>query len=494
MFITSKDSKVKRASRAGKKSKKSGKMDQQSQESTLEEIDYLKTLQHDSDHDEELEETDNYPRDFEDNYLPAYEDEQPSESRQRTRQDNARVSEADSRPKTHRDDARVSEADEDKAQSVSNKKRKSQEPITGITPRFSLTQAEQAQVSSKPSNNHTIFTPSTSPSPDFVRADTQSVSSTNAYQGEFVSDNDNTILNRDLGRHGEVTGDGVVNTENSISYLERLIRVKSVADNKQKLTRGLEIIRSQETISLTDPDFLALNLNDTQLEEVVLLYESDPQPVKLSGSSMLLTQDIKRLSKGYTESNAVEFVQWVRSTDSGLKVNQLVDDHAKFTLDSKFKSMAHRFGCLPEYFTGWYENWTLNKLATWVEKLYGNVEITTLTEEVTRFQFNFRSKGMDLANPKSRPSEDATFQKLNEILIKYPGPEFSTPKVQTELVRILKEKVKHTLFRQDMSNNALPTSTAQEFILSLMSVREKIREDFEGAKRYNNQMLIQQYL
>ena len=176
MFITSKDSKVKRASRAGKKSKKSGKMDQQSQESTLEEIDYLKLIQHDSDRDEELEETDNYPRDFEDNYLPAYEDEQPSESRQRTRQDNARVSEADSRPKTHRDDARVSEADEDKTQSVSGKKRNRQEPITVITSRIRLTLDEQAKVTSKLSINLLIITPSTSPSPDFVTADTQSVS------------------------------------------------------------------------------------------------------------------------------------------------------------------------------------------------------------------------------------------------------------------------------------------------------------------------------
>jgi hypothetical protein len=224
------------------------------------------------------------------------------------------------------------------------------------------------------------------------------------------------------------------------------------------------------------------------MEEIVLLYESDPQPIKLGGSSMLLPQDIKRLSKGYTESNAVEFVQWVRSTDSGLKVNQLIDMHAKFTLDSKFKSMAHRFGCRPDYFTGWYENWTLTKLADWVEKLYGNVAMTTLTEELTGFRFNFKSKGMDLSNPKSRASEDATFQRLNEILIRYPGPEFRTSQAQTELVRILKDKVKHTIYSQDMSNNALPSSTAHEFIRSLMSVREKIREDFEGANRYYNQM------
>ena len=121
-------------------------------------------------------------------------------------------------------------------------------------------------------------------------------------------------------------------------------------------------------------------------------------------------------------------------------------------------------------------------------KLYGNVSITTLAEELTGFRFNFKSKGMDLSNQKSRPSEDATFQRLNEIILKYPGPEFRTPQVQSELVKILRDKVKHTIFSQDMTNNSLPSSTVHEFILSLMSVREKIRGDFEGANRYTNQM------
>ena len=84
MFITNKDNKVRKAaSKAVKRSKKSLKMDQQSQESTLEEIEYLKTRQVDSDHDDELEEADNYLRDLEDNYLSAGEDELPSESRPR---------------------------------------------------------------------------------------------------------------------------------------------------------------------------------------------------------------------------------------------------------------------------------------------------------------------------------------------------------------------------------------------------------------------------
>ncbi len=117
---------------------------------------------------------------------------------------------------------------------------------------------------------------------------------------------------------------------------------------------------------------------------------------------MLLTQDIKRLNRGYTEQHAVQFVQWVRNTDSGLSISQLVDQHAEFTLDWKLRSMAHRFDRTPEYFIGWYEKWSLTKLADWVDRLYGNVIITTLTEELDQFKFNFKAKKMDLADPNSR--------------------------------------------------------------------------------------------
>jgi hypothetical protein len=243
-----------------------------------------------------------------------------------------------------------------------------------------LSQAEKPQGPIYP-NPDLSLPPSTSPNSTFVGASTQSVSSAYAYQGDITRNSDDITLNLDLGRQGAVTDDGIT-SNTTISRLARLNRVKSVAENDQKLNRGLEIIQSQETISLHDPDFLALGLTEVQIDKIIDMYETDPQPKKLKESSMLLTQDIKRLTRGYTELNAVEFVQWVRSTDSGLLVNQLVDQHAKFTLECKFKSMAHRFGLLPDFCTGWYENWTLTKLADWVERLYGNVEITTLAEEL----------------------------------------------------------------------------------------------------------------
>ncbi len=83
---------------------------------------------------------------------------------------------------------------------------------------------------------------------------------------------------------------------------------------------------------------------------------------------------------------------------------------------------------------------------------------------------------------------EATFQSLNDILLKYPGPEHRTQKVQTAYVKILQDKVKNTIFSQDMATSPLPSSTVHEFILSLMSVREKIRGDIEGANRYNTAM------
>ena len=84
-----------------------------------------------------------------------------------------------------------------------------------------------------------------------------------------------------------------------ISRLKRLNHVKSVAVNKQKLSRALEILHSQENFSLLDPDFIAVGLENFQIDKVIEMYERDPLPVRLKESSMLLTQDIKRLNRRY---------------------------------------------------------------------------------------------------------------------------------------------------------------------------------------------------
>jgi hypothetical protein len=190
-----------------------------------------------------------------------------------------------------------------------------------------LSQAEQLQGQTNP--NPDLSLP---PNPTLVGASIQNVSSANAYQSDTTRNSGDITLNLDLGRQGAVTDDGMT-SNTMISRLQRLNHVKSVAVNDQKLARGLEILRSQETFHLLDPDFIALGLDESQIDTVIEMYEKDPQPVRLKESSMLLTQDIKRLNRGYTEQHAVQFVQWVRNTDSSLLINQLVDQHAKSTLD-----------------------------------------------------------------------------------------------------------------------------------------------------------------
>jgi hypothetical protein len=211
-----------------------------------------------------------------------------------------------------------------------------------------LSQAEQLQGQINPNPDSSLL-----PNPNYtlVGANIQSVSSANAYQSDTTRNSGDTILNLDLGRQGAVTGDGESST--MISRLERLNHVRSVAFNKQKLSRALEILQSQEDFSLLDPNFIAVGLEEFPIDQVIEMYEQHPLPVRMKDTSMLLTQVIKRLNRGYTEQHAVQFVQWVRNTDSGLSISQLVDQHAKFTLDCKFRSMAHRFDRTPKYFIGW---------------------------------------------------------------------------------------------------------------------------------------------
>ncbi len=384
------------------------------------------------------------------------------------------------------DGARVSQAVEDKLPPPAQKTRRLAKDLADKEV-ARLPQAEQSQGQATTNPSLPRIDLSLPINSTLVGAGIQNASSANAYQSVTYSNDGDFIPDSDRGRQMEVPDAGITSIT-PVSRLERLTRIKTDSVNTQKISRGLEIIRSQESINLEDADFIALHLDDIQIDLITEMYAKDPQPSKLKESSMLLTQDIKRLGMNYTEAHAKQFVEWVRMTDSSLLINQLVDKHAKFTLDYKFKSMAYRFGLTSEFFSGWYETWSLSKLADWVERLYSNVEITTLTNELIAFNFNFKSRGMNLNDSNSRTSEDLTFQRLNGILLKYPEPEYQTPNMQRDLVKILKDKVKNSIFGPDIANSSLPSSTVNEFIFALISVREKIRGNIEEARRYNNAM------
>jgi hypothetical protein len=268
----------------------------------------------------------------------------------------------------------------------------------------------------------------------------------------------------------EVTGDSI-----AIKRLKKLNAFREADDNNLKIVTGLKILQSQQVISLNDQSFLDLGLTDDQ---VIKLFADKPQP------AMLLAQDVVRLGKGFTVAQAELFVSWVATTDIDIPINQIIDKHAKFTLDMKMVSMATRYGVTPAHFTGWYETWTLPTLAEWIHKLYGNAVITTLEEELQNFTFSFKSKGMDLRYSESRVTEDAKFQTLNDILLRYQTDEYLTPARQVKLVAIMNRKVKNLIFSQDMATNGMANTTVHEPILSLMNVRETITVHIERASRY----------
>ncbi len=298
------------------------------------------------------------------------------------------------RRRTHLDEegARVSQAGKDKLPSqrpktkarirASVKDSSVDKEVTG------LSQAEQSGGQSPHTPNPSL--PSYLPlplNPTLVGAGIQNASSANANHSITYSNDGDITTYPDRGRQEEFPDDGLHSTPysdrgrqveageasqtpysdrgrqveagetsyNSVSRLERLNKIKIDSANKQKIIRGLEIIRSQESINLEDSDLMALNLTESQLDQITDMYSEDPQPGKLKEQSLLLTQDIKRLGKNYTETHAKQFVEWVRMTDSSLPICQLVDRRARFTLDYKFRSMAYRFGHTPEYFLGWYE-------------------------------------------------------------------------------------------------------------------------------------------
>jgi hypothetical protein len=95
---------------------------------------------------------------------------------------------------------------------------------------------------------------------------------------------------------------------------------------------------------------------------------------------------------------------------------------------------------------------------------------------------------MDLRYSESRVTEDAKFQTLNDILLRYQTDEYLTPARQVKLLAIMNKKVKNLIFSQDMAPNGMANTTVHEHILSLMNVRETIRVHIERASRYIRSM------
>jgi hypothetical protein len=245
------------ASKAGGKSRRNKKLEQQVQPSeeqpdeedtNQEELAYQQAHQRDQaeSSEEEHEESEDY---FEDaDASSAEEDEQPlSKSRRR------RTTLAD-------EEAGFSQADEDKQSPSANKTRRQTKDLADKEI-ARLSQAEQLQGQTNP--NPDLSLP---PNPTLVGASIQNVSSANAYQSDTTRNSGDITLNLDLVRQGAVTDDGIA-SNTMISRLKRLNHVKSVALNDQKISRGLEIIRSQETISLHDPDFIAFGFEARALSK-----------------------------------------------------------------------------------------------------------------------------------------------------------------------------------------------------------------------------------
>jgi hypothetical protein len=224
-----------------------------------------------------------------------------------------------------------------------------------------LSQAEQLQAPTiKPSSNSLLL-----PDPKYLlESQSQRERLSNVHMmNEICGDRENLTPKSPREGSIEVTEDSLV-----VKRLKKLNAIRKADDNNLKIATGLKILQSQQVMSLNDQSFLDLDLTDEQIDQVIDLFADKPRPkllkAKVSKSSaMLLTQDVVRLGKGFTVAQAERFVSWVATKDIVLPTNQIIDKHAKFTLDTKMMSMATRYGVTPAHFTGWYETWTLPTLA-----------------------------------------------------------------------------------------------------------------------------------
>jgi hypothetical protein len=130
-------------------------------------------------------------------------------------------------------------------------------------------------------------------------------------------------------------------------------------------------------------------------------------------SSFIMANQVPRLTINLTVANVKIFVSWSNKNNARIPLGRIMDEHARFILNIKFKSNAVRIGVTDQFFDNWYETWTHPKLAIWVNKIFVEKLSTTVEKEFESFKLGLNTPEMQLM---SISKEYERLGKLNDIL------------------------------------------------------------------------------
>jgi hypothetical protein len=201
-------------------------------------------------------------------------------------------------------------------------------------------------------------------------------------------------------RENREMGENIAGNE-SLSIENLLVDARNsfLSTHRLELIRnGLSILHKQKgDINLHSIDFLALDLNDLEIKEVLKRYKDIPNEIVEKGESAIqLMEGVVRLSGTIRTSDAKELQAFSDKMGSTyVALQKLVDTDAIFTINNTLKQKARYIGLTEDEAKNWFTTWSHIDLAKWVTVIWGRKDEKThsnLASELENFDLEIDSK------------------------------------------------------------------------------------------------------
>jgi transposase InsO family protein len=273
----------------------------------------------------------------------------------------------------------------------------------------------------------------------------------------------------------------LVDARNSFLSIHRLELIRN----------GLSILHKQKgDINLHSIDFLALDLNDLEIKEVLKRYKDIPNEIVEKGESAIqLMEGVVRLSGTIRTSDAKELQAFSDKMGSTyVALQKLVDTDAIFTINNTLKQKARYIGLTEDEAKNWLTTWSHIDLAKWVTVIWGRKDEKThsnLASELENFDLEIDSKDMHILNTAG---EQKKVLELHQIFANHNLASYANPAIQKKFVEKLNKKMpKKNIFQQDMELSNMPRDTVQDWIDCFLLIREIARNFLNRAFRWGAQ-------
>ena len=283
------------------------------------------------------------------------------------------------------------------------------------------------------------------------------------------------------------------NDDDPILSIEEMEEKAGIAyvrmERKVDYDTGLRILHNQKgKINTKAAAFVALNFSEDEKRSILHRYTANPARLREKHKADGAVQILEGLVRLGEEINTKKVEAFQAMSDKfgnqHIDLVQLVDKHARYTLDVTFQSLKDWLQLSDEELNNWWDTWDHPKMAKVISTIWADKNATgtkNLMEQIKQFDFEFGTTKMQLG----REGMQKKITEFNALFLMHPTASYADPEFQKRVVKNLMKKFdKDDCQKTDIEASKLPQDTVKQFIVKWLSVRMHAWRCVEQAKRY----------